>query len=230
MSEVPFYALAQWDAIGRVMYAHDPGYVKGEKIYLSHRPREAAKFETPAAAEAVRKEWESKVDWARYDESATPRALMLEVMLVTERTLQSVYSDGSGLASEHLRNAMDQLHRYEEHCRTLRAFVQKYLDRLNGLSWSCGCWYSEPRLELGGRACHGRYVEPDIVAAFWPEVKWKREKEKYPNSGRLEYSWVGNLDGVQIRIDRAESIRLDPVDDGRDGTVVRLPRRKAVAT
>lgn len=223
MNAVPHYALGQWDAIGRMMYLSNFCASEGLRC-LSHKPCEAVPFATSAEAETASAAFEPMVRWESYIESSTPAAHSLFVCEVTEATLQCAYPDGSGLATEYIRETMGILARYERHSSTLRAFIQQHLGRLNGLAWAGDCHYDRPRVRLGSApfGMNGAYVEPAVIARLWPDVNWKRKKTAYPPEGFIIYDWIAVLEGVELRINGAESIRIRPVDTGRDGTLVKF--------
>lgn len=225
------WALGQIDIIGRPMYAHLFGREEGGQVYLSHRPREAAQFASEEEAEAQRVAWAGRIDWARYDESATPRTQELTVIAITKATLRCVYPDGSGLALEALRNAIAHIERYESHCVALRRFIELHRATLDGTGWTASCYHDAPQISFAWRAYDGHRTESAYeVASLWPVV-WTREKQKYPREGYAVHDWHAKLDGVDLLIEGAESVNLRPVDVGRDGTVVQMakPKRKAVA-
>jgi len=223
VNPVPHFALGQWDAIGRMMYLSTFCASEGLR-YLSHRPREAVPFASAHEAGAALGEAVASVNWALLTESAEPRERTLFVCEVTAATLHCAYPDGSGLATEYIRQTMEQLASYERRISTLRAFIQQHLGRLNGLAWDGGCYHDGPRVKIGSApfGMNGAYVEPAAIARLWPDVKWKRKKTEYPPEDFIIYDWIAVLDGVELRINGAESIRIRPVDTGRDGTLVKL--------
>jgi hypothetical protein len=212
-----------------MMYVNSWTPIGDQQVYLTHKPSEARMFATAAEAEAARGHAEAYVKWERYEKSSSPRACGLEVVEIHEATLLAAFPDGSGLASDYLREAMSHLRRYEDHCATLRAFIQRYQARLDGTSWSCDCYYDHPLVRLGTSpfAMKGEYVTAETMALLWPEAQWKRRKHDYAPPEFVVHDWRSHLDGVDLIIASAESVRIRPVDTGRDGELVKL--RKEVS-
>ncbi len=196
---------------------------------LTHRPREARKFASREEAEAAIPDLQPWIDryvadWqARGKEEKSFTATPLRPFF--ERELLAIYPDGSGLAREEMRRGMERIAEFEEKARTLRRFIQKHEETLAGMAWSVSFW-GDSEIQLGARAYRRVYCQPEDIAALWP-VTWKRRREKYPDAERIVYDWVSKLDDVVLVLERAEVIKLAPVDRGEDGTVVKL--RKAVA-
>lgn len=237
----PFWCLAAYDTKGRLTYAYGDGAAFDAACHypsvhgaLSHRPRDARRFanaEEAAAALPSLLPWIEKYleEDARIgrDSRRSRREAEYEPLPLApyfENQLLCVYPDGSGLVREYVRDGMGYLARNEEHCRVARAFVQKHLERLAGMSWRIWLAHEMPEFQIGGsstKAYKGEYCDAERIARIWP-VKWRRRKEEHPPRGYLVYDWVAELDGVLLIIDQAESHRLTPPDDGLDGTTVRL--------
>lgn len=241
----PFWCLMTYDQNGARMYACGPGgEYDPEHRYpstigsLTHRPHEARQFASRAEAEEARPllaPWIARyvADW-RQREKESKFAMMHPLTAHFEADLTHVYPDGSGLAREILQGNMRNLREEEEHIRTLRRFIQKHRDTLEGISWRCSHWIKDgPEITLAGpgfMAIRGVYVQPEELAALWP-VEWRRKKPNYPDRDYLEYDWVAHLDDVQLRIPQAERTRIVPSGDEGAGTRVTISResRKAVA-
>lgn len=244
----PFWCLMGYDQRGARIYAYGAGGAFDPQCQypstigaLTHRPFEARKFASKVEAEAAIPNlapWvEAYVrDWQRRERDSKEKGPKFTVTLPLrphfENDLVHVFPDGSGLARDYRGTNMAWIAQEEEAMSTLRAFIQKHLARLEGVSWSCSNWKSKggPLIELGSKsyaAIRGRYVEVAEIAALWP-VEWRRRKPDYPDDKFIQYDWVAQLDGVTLVIDKAENERIAPRDfSPLDGTKVKLG--KAVA-
>jgi hypothetical protein len=233
----PFWCLMAYDTKGRRTYAYGDGAPFDASAHytsphgaLSHRPQIARKFATAEEAAAALPgllPWIQRYlaeDRRLITKDRTPLELAAPLAPYFERDLLCVYPDGSGLARQFVAEGMAYLQRQEEACRVARAFVQKHLATLAGMSWRISIRYEGPECQVGGahrNAYRGEYCDAARIAKLWP-VKWTRRKPDYQDRGWLTYDWVSELDGVRLIIDTAERHRTQPPDDGLDGTRVRL--------
>jgi hypothetical protein len=230
-----FWCLMAYDTNGRQTYAYGDGAEPFKPDFncysahggLSHRPREARKFASREEAEAALPgllPWIEKYlsdDRRRSSKDALILAAPLRPYF--EQEMLCVYPDGSGLAREFVRDGMDYLAQQEAHCATARAFVQKHLEKLAGMSWRIWLAHEMPEFQIGGHgmnAYRGKYCPAARIAALWP-VQWRRKKEEHPHPGCLVFHWTAQLDGCRLTIASAESHRIAPPDDGLDGTLVK---------
>lgn len=110
---------------------------------------------------------------------------------------------------------LDTLAEREEVLRLKRAFIEKYAELLKGLVWTVG--YLDPEIELESTYFRGEALGAEEIAQQWPGVKWRREKPKYAFDEDKSRDWVGELDGITLRIKKAEEFK--PVWIPPDGPV-----------
>lgn len=97
--------------------------------------------------------------------------------------------------------AMEKIEEREAvHC-SQRSFIAGHAETLAGLEWSPDLF--DACLELGHGYYRGQKACPKDVAKLWPKAKWKRVKSKW--SVDVEYDWEALVDGVKLRIVKAES-------------------------
>lgn len=229
----PFWCLVSHDQLGRRMYASQYG--------LSHRPKDAHRFATQVEAEGalaeanalaekyvtdrMRRDAEERRRKRDKDEDL-PFSATLPLVVFWEDDLMAIYHDGSGLAREEWARGMRWLEKQTEALRLLRAFAEKWKETLAGASWSLDEWTCAtkgPTVRLGACSYRGRHVAAEEIAGLFPG-DWRRRKVEYPETGWLDYDWLAPLDGVTLLIERAERVRLVPVDPGASGTRVRIRR------
>ena len=141
---------------------------------------------------------------------------------MSDPTIQSwqtvtVYPDGSGEAGFYYERAMKHLAQQDASVIALRTFIAKHHDTLTGLSWMIHA-YGSPELTMGCKGYRGKETTAREIALLWPGVVWKRKHDKYASG--LAFSWVGNLDGIDLEISGAE--KEDPRPPLRDGEIVDL--------
>lgn len=97
--------------------------------------------------------------------------------------------------------AMVKIEEREAVHRAQRVFISTHAETLAGLEWSPDLF--DACLELNHRYYRGEKTGPKDIAKLWPAAKWKRVKSKW--SAGIEYDWEAKVDGVTLRIVKAES-------------------------
>jgi hypothetical protein len=113
----------------------------------------------------------------------------------------SMYADGSGRAVDHQEGQLKILREHEEIIKLTRCFVLKHSLTLAGMYWAVG--YLEATIKLSPSRYRGAKTTAKDIAALWPGCVWKRSTPKY--TSREIRDWVTRLDGVELRIEGAES-------------------------
>lgn len=139
----------------------------------------------------------------------------IEMQVVRWKPYVAVYADHSTGALYQMEGNLEKIAKREAVLRVNRAFIEKHAAVLDGLSWNVG--YLDPEIELGAKWYRGVPVGAEGIARLWPDVKWRREKPKYSMDEDKHRDWVGELDGVKLRIEKAEVFR--PVYIPEDGPV-----------
>lgn len=114
-----------------------------------------------------------------------------------------------------MEDNLDTLAKREEVLQRKRAFIEKHAELLKLVIWNVG--YLEPEIALEPTYCRGEAVGAQEIAKLWPRVKWRREKPKYAFDEDKSRDWVGELDGITLRIKKAEEFK--PVWIPPDGPV-----------
>lgn len=97
-----------------------------------------------------------------------------------------------------MESNLDTLAERESVLQRKRAFIEKHAELLNLVIWKVG--YLDPEIELEPTYCRGEAVGAQEIAQLWPGVKWSREKPKYAFDEDKIRDWVGELDGITLRI------------------------------
>jgi hypothetical protein len=134
----------------------------------------------------------------------------------------ATFSDGSGKHWQNMAWAGDALRKHERGIELLRAFIAKYEVLLAGASWSVEI-SPEPEINLGGsyRYYRGQQVDVKFLARLFPTADWRRVKRKYASTLEDDgiRDWVALVDGVLLRIERAENYAAPKPTFPKEGRV-----------
>jgi hypothetical protein len=118
----------------------------------------------------------------------------------------AIFSDGSGKAGDQYDSALGVIERWESVMKLQRVFIAKHHLTLAGLSWSVA--YLEPAIEINPFRYRGQKTTARDIIKLWPGLAWKRVKSKW--TVEESYNWEAILDGVTIRLEKAETIKPQP--------------------
>jgi len=135
----------------------------------------------------------------------------------------SVYSDGSGKASDIMDFNMRTLDKQQARITALRAFATSQANALAGIAWQPDLF--NPEIEMGCRYYRGQPTTAAMIAELWPDREWERVEPRHGINKDTVRDWLSNeLDGIRIRIASAEvdrPVKLVPPWNGSKR--VRLP-------
>ncbi|MBR9803645.1 hypothetical protein GYB59_19015 [bacterium] len=115
----------------------------------------------------------------------------------------AIYPDGSGSSVEVFETELKALEQWQQEKDRKVAFLRTHESVLNGLRFSVCVVNCE--IELWGTSYRGKSVSAIDVARLFPQANWDRKVYEYDNS-RID--WIGELDGVTLKIPAAESRRV----------------------
>lgn len=126
------------------------------------------------------------------------------------------YYDGSGGGIRTLAWELKRLRETQERIDRLRAFVHQYQVTLARLSWSLNVSTLHPKdtpdrpfvceIEIAGHIYNKQAVQASEIAALWPEAAWVRSMPKYGINEGTQRDYTAEVDGVILRITRAEQL------------------------
>lgn len=140
----------------------------------------------------------------------------------------AIYHDGSGKASDQLEWNMQLILERERATQTIRDFIRKHLDTLAGLRWQVDLYeLGKPEIEVDCWCYRGERTSAEKVALLWPDADWKRVEPSLSIDKETQRDWCAEIDGVLIRIRKAEVFqKVKPVEPWH-GTTVRGKLKKA---
>lgn len=118
----------------------------------------------------------------------------------------AIFSDGSGKAGKNYDQALKTIQERDEILKLNRLFIEAHKETLAGLSWTVG--YLDPEIDIWPGMYRGEKAGPPEIAALWPNAAWRRVRRKYGDG--LTYDWCAVVNGVTIRIERAETEKPQP--------------------
>lgn len=117
----------------------------------------------------------------------------------------AVYYDSSGKAARYVESALEHLAEREAIVSTMRAFIAKWTDTLAGLAWRVDVYDAEIKIDC--QYYRGQPTNAESVALLWPALEWERVEPEFSIDKDTARDWTATVDGVLLRINRAEVIR-----------------------
>ncbi len=113
----------------------------------------------------------------------------------------AVYSDGSGKASDILREALQSIDEYEKNLSIKRLFIEKHKDTLAGLRWWCP--HANREVEIWTGYYRAKPASAKDIARLWPDAQWTKRQDAF---SKEQIDWVAEIDGITLVIEKAEKL------------------------